>query len=132
MSKTIVATTSLAGCFGCHMSLLDIDEKILDLIDHQFQHIYFHLYLAIFYNTDQYLCLLFFQPCRKIATTYIVNRHYTLQFLIILLVQAHFRCYSYAMPQKHAVATNASGGIGGRHNPRYKHRGKRAFRCYRN
>ena len=33
MSKTIVATTSLAGCFGCHMSLLDIDEKILDLIE---------------------------------------------------------------------------------------------------
>lgn len=33
MSKTIVATTSLAGCFGCHMSFLDIDEKILDLIE---------------------------------------------------------------------------------------------------
>lgn len=33
MSKKIVATTSLAGCFGCHMSLLDIDEKILDLIE---------------------------------------------------------------------------------------------------
>lgn len=33
MSKTIVATTSLAGCFGCHMSLLDIDDKILDLIE---------------------------------------------------------------------------------------------------
>lgn len=33
MSKAIVATTSLAGCFGCHMSLLDIDEKILDLIE---------------------------------------------------------------------------------------------------
>ncbi len=32
MSKTIVATTSLAGCFGCHMSILDIDERILDLI----------------------------------------------------------------------------------------------------
>lgn len=32
MSKPIVATTSLAGCFGCHMSLLDIDERILDLI----------------------------------------------------------------------------------------------------
>ncbi|NCA87128.1 MAG: NADP oxidoreductase [Clostridia bacterium] len=29
----MVATTSLAGCFGCHMSLLDIDEKILDLIE---------------------------------------------------------------------------------------------------
>ncbi len=33
MSKPIVATTSLAGCFGCHMSILDIDERILDLID---------------------------------------------------------------------------------------------------
>jgi NAD-reducing hydrogenase small subunit len=31
--KTIVATASLAGCFGCHMSLLDIDERILSLID---------------------------------------------------------------------------------------------------
>ncbi len=33
MSKPVIATTSLAGCFGCHMSLLDIDERILDLID---------------------------------------------------------------------------------------------------
>lgn len=33
MSKAIVATTSLAGCFGCHMSILDIDERILDLIE---------------------------------------------------------------------------------------------------
>ena len=33
MSKKIVATTSLAGCFGCHMSFLDIDERILDLIE---------------------------------------------------------------------------------------------------
>lgn len=33
MSKPRVATTSLAGCFGCHMSILDIDERILDLID---------------------------------------------------------------------------------------------------
>ena len=32
MSKAVVATTSLAGCFGCHMSILDIDERILDLI----------------------------------------------------------------------------------------------------
>jgi NAD-reducing hydrogenase small subunit len=30
--KLRVATTSLAGCFGCHMSLLDIDERLLDLI----------------------------------------------------------------------------------------------------
>ena len=33
MSKPIIATASLAGCFGCHMSILDIDERILDLID---------------------------------------------------------------------------------------------------
>jgi len=33
MSKPKIATTSLAGCFGCHMSLLDIDERILQLID---------------------------------------------------------------------------------------------------
>jgi NAD-reducing hydrogenase small subunit len=33
MSKPKVATASLAGCFGCHMSLLDIDERILQLID---------------------------------------------------------------------------------------------------
>ena len=33
MSKKIVATTSLAGCFGCHMSFLDIDERIIDLIE---------------------------------------------------------------------------------------------------
>lgn len=26
-----MATTSLAGCFGCHMSLLDIDEHLFDL-----------------------------------------------------------------------------------------------------
>ena len=31
--KKIIATTSLAGCFGCHMSFLDIDERILDLIE---------------------------------------------------------------------------------------------------
>ena len=33
MSKAIVATASLAGCFGCHMSVLDIDDKILQLIE---------------------------------------------------------------------------------------------------
>ena len=32
-AKPKVATASLAGCFGCHMSLLDIDERILQLID---------------------------------------------------------------------------------------------------
>lgn len=31
--KIRVATASLAGCFGCHMSLLDIDERILDLVE---------------------------------------------------------------------------------------------------
>jgi NAD-reducing hydrogenase small subunit len=33
MAKPRIATTSLAGCFGCHMSLLDIDERILELAD---------------------------------------------------------------------------------------------------
>ncbi len=33
MKKKRIATTSLAGCFGCHMSLLDIDERILDLME---------------------------------------------------------------------------------------------------
>jgi len=33
MSKIRVATASLAGCFGCHMSFLDIDEKIIDLAE---------------------------------------------------------------------------------------------------
>ena len=32
--KLKVATTSLGGCFGCHMSLLDIDERLLELIEH--------------------------------------------------------------------------------------------------
>ena len=32
-AKPRVATTSLAGCFGCHMSILDIDERILDLVE---------------------------------------------------------------------------------------------------
>lgn len=31
--KIKVATTSLAGCFGCHMSFLDIDERILQLVE---------------------------------------------------------------------------------------------------
>jgi coenzyme F420-reducing hydrogenase gamma subunit len=31
--KKVIATASLAGCFGCHMSFLDIDERILDLIE---------------------------------------------------------------------------------------------------
>lgn len=33
MAKPIVATTALASCFGCHMSLLDIDDRILELIE---------------------------------------------------------------------------------------------------
>jgi NAD-reducing hydrogenase small subunit len=33
MKKLRVATTSLAGCFGCHMSLLDIDERLFALLD---------------------------------------------------------------------------------------------------
>ncbi len=28
-----IATASLAGCFGCHMSLLDIDERLFELIE---------------------------------------------------------------------------------------------------
>jgi len=31
--KLKVATASLAGCFGCHMSLLDIDERLFTLLD---------------------------------------------------------------------------------------------------
>lgn len=31
--KLKVATTSLAGCFGCHMSFLDIDERLLALCE---------------------------------------------------------------------------------------------------
>jgi len=32
-AKVRIATTSLAGCFGCHMSFLDIDERLFDLIE---------------------------------------------------------------------------------------------------
>ena len=32
-NKVRVATTSLAGCFGCHMSFLDIDERLFDLLE---------------------------------------------------------------------------------------------------
>ena len=32
--KLRVATCSLAGCFGCHMSLLDIDEALIDIEQH--------------------------------------------------------------------------------------------------
>ncbi len=33
MAKPTLATCSLTGCFGCHMSLLDIDERLLELAD---------------------------------------------------------------------------------------------------
>jgi [NiFe] hydrogenase diaphorase moiety small subunit len=33
LEKKVVATVSLAGCFGCHMSLLDIDTDVLDAIE---------------------------------------------------------------------------------------------------
>jgi len=33
MAKPKIATTSLCGCFGCHMSLLDIDDRILKLVE---------------------------------------------------------------------------------------------------
>lgn len=32
--KLKLATVSLAGCFGCHMSFLDIDERLLELVEH--------------------------------------------------------------------------------------------------
>lgn len=39
MRKLRLSTCSLAGCFGCHMSLLDIDERLLELLEHiEFQH----------------------------------------------------------------------------------------------
>ena len=31
--KIRLASCSLAGCFGCHMSFLDIDEKVVELFD---------------------------------------------------------------------------------------------------
>jgi NAD-reducing hydrogenase small subunit len=32
--KIKIATTSLAGCFGCHMSFLDMDERLVTLLEH--------------------------------------------------------------------------------------------------
>ncbi|MFZ9000419.1 MAG: NADP oxidoreductase [Bacteriovoracaceae bacterium] len=32
-NKKSLATISLAGCFGCHMSFCDIDERFVDLIE---------------------------------------------------------------------------------------------------
>ena len=34
MSKPKLATTSLCGCFGCHMSFLDMDERLAGLLEH--------------------------------------------------------------------------------------------------
>ena len=31
--KLRIATTSLAGCFGCNMSLLEIDERLVELVE---------------------------------------------------------------------------------------------------
>ncbi len=31
--KLRLATATLAGCFGCHMSFLDIDERLFDLVE---------------------------------------------------------------------------------------------------
>lgn len=33
MAKPRIATASLAGCFGCHMSLLDLDERLFELAE---------------------------------------------------------------------------------------------------
>lgn len=32
LRKARIATASLAGCFGCHMALLDIDERLIGLM----------------------------------------------------------------------------------------------------
>lgn len=34
MSKVTVATVWLDGCSGCHMSLLDMDERLIELAEH--------------------------------------------------------------------------------------------------
>lgn len=33
MTRIRIATTSLAGCFGCHMSMLDMDERLVSLLE---------------------------------------------------------------------------------------------------
>lgn len=33
MAKPKIATASLAGCFGCHMALLDLDERLLQVAE---------------------------------------------------------------------------------------------------
>jgi NAD-reducing hydrogenase small subunit len=32
--KLRIATCSLAGCFGCHMSMMDLDERLFTLFEH--------------------------------------------------------------------------------------------------
>jgi NAD-reducing hydrogenase small subunit len=34
MAKVLIATDWLAACAGCHMSLLDLDERLVDLLNH--------------------------------------------------------------------------------------------------
>jgi len=34
MGKVLVATDWLAGCAGCHMSVLDMDERLVGLLEH--------------------------------------------------------------------------------------------------
>ena len=33
MSKARIATVWLDGCSGCHMSILDMDERLIELAD---------------------------------------------------------------------------------------------------
>ncbi len=33
MGKPVIATAAFTGCFGCHMSFLDIDDRILELVE---------------------------------------------------------------------------------------------------
>ncbi len=33
MTRPRIATVSLAGCFGCHMSILDLDQRLLELVE---------------------------------------------------------------------------------------------------
>ena len=34
MSKVRIATVWMDGCSGCHMSFLDMDERLLELAEH--------------------------------------------------------------------------------------------------
>ena len=34
MPKVLIATDWLAACAGCHMSLLDLDERLVELLHH--------------------------------------------------------------------------------------------------